>query len=103
MWKRFRPLMLVALMAQVCGAAAIVSAGTSTAVATGDARQSQPSWPGARRASGWRSSSSSAVAVAVLKDLARRGRRGRTRNLDARHPTGLARVLKRAHSRVPGT
>ena len=98
MWKRLQSLIFIGLMVQGCDAAA--SAATATASladavampAPVDDRLTQKT---SRRSTRWRSSSSSAIAAALLNDLAKRRRNGRQRNINVRNPASLARILKR--------
>jgi hypothetical protein len=89
MYRNMRSLLLAGLLAQGAGATAAAPAAFNPADATARPPSSRPSRD-------WRSSSGSAIAAALLRDLARRSRRnGRQRRIEARPTAGLARVVKR--------
>lgn len=92
MGKRFRRLMLIGLLTQGYGAAAVAAAAAVviTPVGAGHAPRLASHPPIV-----WRSSSDAALAVAILNDLARRRSRGRGRRFDVRDPASLAKALKR--------
>ena len=96
MWKRLQTLIFIGLMMTGGGARASAVAADVAARTPAPTAHALPLVRDSRRSTDcWRSSSGSAIAAAILNDLARRRRNGRNRNVNVRDPASLARVLKR--------